>query len=395
MRKALSVKQFNEYIKSNIKHDPIFQKLYISGEIANLRINNNHLYFSLKEDYDIIDCVIYYYEDKDIDFQIETGKDVIVKGNLFLNNYSSRIIISCSEIIDIGLSLEYQNFLKMKEDFRKKGYFDQSRKKSIPKFPSKVGLITSKDGAAIVDFLAMINSKANDIHIYFYPVKVQGLDSAKLIVEAIKKLDSLNLDVIVITRGGGSNEDLSSFNDREIIESVYSAKSPIISAIGHNIDRTLLDLVSDLSLQTPTEAGSYLAQNYDNYKKDLKILVDKIREKILSDLHRKQLELRVIENKLFSHNPKKVLEEKKKNLDFTKSNISAQVLKTYKQYKDRLDILLVKLEARKSIIEINKRKIVILNSKGKEIYSRYSLKEDDQITIKFSDGQITARICDE
>ena len=154
-------------------------------------------------------------------------------------------------------------------------------------------------------------------------------------------------------------------------------------------------MVSDLSLQTPTEAGSYLAQNYDNYKKDLKILVDKIREKILSDLHRKQLELRVIENKLFSHNPKKVLEEKKKNLDFTKSNISAQVLKTYKQYKDRLDILLVKLEARKSIIEINKRKIVILNSKGKEIYSRYSLKEDDQITIKFSDGQITARICDE
>ena len=103
MRKALSVKQFNEYFKSNIKHDPIFQNLYINGQLSNVRINNSHLYFSLKEDRDIIDCVIYYYEDKDIDFSVEIGKDVLVKGTVIFNNFSSKIVISVNEIKEKGL----------------------------------------------------------------------------------------------------------------------------------------------------------------------------------------------------------------------------------------------------------------------------------------------------
>ncbi len=167
------------------------------------------------------------------------------------------MIIVASEIEDVGLSKEFREFLKMQEEFKAKGYFDKENKKPIPKLVNKVGLITSKDGAAIVDFLAMINSKANDIHIYLDPVKVQGDQAEDLVSKAIKRLDKLGLDVIVITRGGGSNEDLSSFNQRKIIEAVHDAKTPIISAIGHNIDTTLIDYTSDLSLQTPTEAGSY------------------------------------------------------------------------------------------------------------------------------------------
>src|SRR5699024_5869811 len=167
------------------------------------------------------------------------------------------------------LSKEYIKFLKMQEEFKSKGYFDQDNKKPIPKLVKKVGLITSRDGAAIVDFLAMINSKANDIHIYLAPVKVQGNNANKQVAEAVGILDELDLEVIVITRGGGSNEDLSSFNQREIIEAVYRAKTPIISAIGHNIDTTLIDYTSDLSLQTPTEAGSYLIADYIDYEKHL------------------------------------------------------------------------------------------------------------------------------
>lgn len=112
MRKALSVKQFNEYFKSNIKHDPIFQNLYINGQLSNVRINNSHLYFSLKEDRDIIDCVIYYYEDKDIDFSVEIGKDVLVKGTVLFNNFSSRIVISVNEIKKKAFLKNILNFFK-------------------------------------------------------------------------------------------------------------------------------------------------------------------------------------------------------------------------------------------------------------------------------------------
>ena len=123
MRKALSVKQFNEYFKSNIKHDPIFQNLYINGQLANIRINNSHLYFSLKEDTDIIDCVIYYYEDKAVDFDFEVGKDILVRGNVLYNNYSSRIVIVANEVVEKGISDNYLQFIKMKEEFRKKRLF--------------------------------------------------------------------------------------------------------------------------------------------------------------------------------------------------------------------------------------------------------------------------------
>lgn len=156
MRKPLSVKQFNEYVKSNIKHDPIFQRINLIGELCNVRFNNYHLYFSLKEGTDIIDAVIYYYEDKDISFDFSPGKEVIIRGNLSFNNYSSRLIIVASEIEDVGLSKEFKEFLEMQEEFKAKGYFDKENKKPIPKLVKKVGLITSKDGAAIVDFLAMM-----------------------------------------------------------------------------------------------------------------------------------------------------------------------------------------------------------------------------------------------
>lgn len=128
MKKPLTVKQFNEYIKSNIKHDPIFRRIFISGELSNVRINNQHLYFSLKEDSDLIDCVIYYYEDKDITFDFEPGKNVLVRGSLSYNNFSSRLIIIASEVEDEGLSKTYLEFLKIKEEFIKKAISTQKIK---------------------------------------------------------------------------------------------------------------------------------------------------------------------------------------------------------------------------------------------------------------------------
>src|SRR5699024_3145476 len=163
--RALTVKQFNEYIKSSLKHDPIFQNAYIKGQVANYRTSHNHLYFSLKEGDDIIDCVIYYYLDKDINTNFETGDEIEVYGNLLFNNYSSRVVINITKIEEFGISADYKLFLKLKESFQKKGYFDPEKKKEIPKLPKNIGLITSKDGAAVEDYLNVVNQDPNDITI--------------------------------------------------------------------------------------------------------------------------------------------------------------------------------------------------------------------------------------
>lgn len=393
MRKPLSVKQFNEYFKSNIKHDPIFQNLYINGQLSNIRVNNSHLYFSLKEDSEIIDCVIYYFEDKDINFDFEEGIDVNVKGNIFYNNYSSRIIVSAKEITEVGISENYRKFLEMKEEFRKLGYFDEINKKEIPKYPKKVGLITSKDGAAVIDFISVINQKPNDINIFLYPVKVQGLESSNLINKAIYDLDQKNLDVIVITRGGGSNEDLSTFNDRDIIEAVFSAKTPVISAIGHKIDLTLLDLVSDLSLQTPTEAGSYIIDSFSNLYKDLEDRIHKIKKIIGSEIDSFERNLLFVERDIRQYHPLNNLNKIELELSFIKKELDSKLSKSLSINENRLKLIKFNLDHQGDIIKL-KKNMICVKFNDKKIYSAKSLDFGDRIILSFSDGDIKAEIID-
>lgn len=393
MRKPLSVKQFNEYFKSNIKHDPIFQNLYINGQLSNIRVNNSHLYFSLKEDNEIIDCVIYYFEDKDINFDFEEGIDVNVKGNVFYNNYSSRIIISAKEVSEVGISENYKKFLDMKEEFRKLGYFDEINKKAIPKYPKKVGLITSKDGAAVIDFISVINQKANDINIFLYPVKVQGLESSNLIKKAIYDLDHKNLDVIVITRGGGSNEDLSNFNNRDIVEAVFDAKTPIISAIGHKIDITLLDLVSDLSLQTPTEAGSYIIDSYANLEKDLENVIHKMKQIIGAEIDSFERNLLFLERDLRNFHPSNNLKNIELELSFIKKELDTKLKNSLSINENRLRLIKSNLDHQNDVINL-KKSMIFVKANDKNIYSAKSLDIGDRIILGFSDGDVKAEIID-
>ncbi|MDU5252231.1 exodeoxyribonuclease VII large subunit [Anaerococcus vaginalis] len=391
--KSLSVKQFNQYIKTSFKHDPLFQNVSVKGEIANYKISHNHIYFSLKEENEIIDCVIYYYEQKDIE-DFNNGDEVIVDGNLIYNSFFSKISISVNNIEKKGLSEEYLNFLKIKEEFFKKGYFDKDTKKTICDYPKEIGLITSDKSAAIVDFLSVINKEISDINIYLYPVKVQGISAKDEIINAINVLDKKNLDAIVITRGGGSKEDLKVFNEKNIVEEIYKAKSPIISAIGHKIDLSLTDLVSDLSLQTPTEAGSYLVRNYKKIRQDInKIFID-IQKTLNRNIELKELKLNNLKYSLDSYSLDKLLDEKTKNVNEIFEKIKNNLNLNIEKKEKNLEILKYKLNSLKSILDIKKKSIFIKDFDGNFIYSKYSLKDKDKVNIVFSDGEVKAEIYD-
>lgn len=395
MIRALSVKQFNEYVKSSFKHDPIFQNLHIKGEIANYKISHNHLYFSLKEDSEIIDCVIYYFEEKDIELNFLPGDQVEVYGNLLLYSYSSRLVINVKKIEEFGISEKYKEFLKLKEEFTRLGYFDQARKKEIPKLAKKAGLITSKDGAALVDFVSVINQKANDINIFFYPVKVQGQSARDEIITALKTLEEKNMDCIVVTRGGGSDEDLSVFNDRLLIEYIYTMKTPIISAIGHKIDQSLIDFVADLSLQTPTEAGSKLIENYVDIEKNIKNIYKEMTELVRKNIQIKEIELSYIKKQIELLSPTEIINSRLKNISESKKKMVDLLSTSYRQAENKLKILKVMLDSNQKMLEVRKKAIFVKNMEGKEIYSRYSLKENEKLKILFSDGEILVEVKNE
>ncbi|EGC84367.1 exodeoxyribonuclease VII large subunit [Anaerococcus hydrogenalis] len=391
--KSLSVKQFNQYIKTSLKLDPLFQNVSIKGEIANYKISHNHIYFSLKEDEEVIDCAIYYYEDKDLgDFN--NGDEVIVEGNLIYNSFFSKISIAVNNIEKKGLSEDYIKFLKLKEDFYKKGYFDHERKKSISSYPKNIGLITSDKSAAIVDFISVINKEISDINIYLYPVKVQGLSAKSEIINAIDILDEKKLDAIVITRGGGSKEDLKVFNEKDLVEKIYKAKSPIISAIGHKIDLSLTDLVSDVSLQTPTEAGSYLVRNYKKIRDKINDLFINIKKTLNRNIDLKELKLRNLGDKLELYKIENLLEKKSNDLDLLFDKFNKTIENDIRQKENKISILKYRLNSINSILEIKKKSIYIKDLDDKLIYSRNSLKNKDKVKIVFSDGEVKAEIYD-
>lgn len=392
--KSLSVKQFNQYIKTSFKLDPLFQSISIKGEIANYKISHNHIYFSLKEEDEIIDCVIYYYEDKDLG-DYNNGDEVIVEGNLIYNSFISKISISVNEIKSKGLSEDYLNFLRLKEDFYKRGYFDDENKKSIVAYPKNIGLITSDKSAAIVDFISVINKEMSDINIYLYPVKVQGQSAKNEIINAIEILDKKSLDAIVITRGGGSKEDLKVFNDKDIVEKIFSSKSPIISAIGHKIDLSLADMVSDLSLQTPTEAGTYLVRNYKKLRDDIDLLYINIKKTLDRNIELKEIKLNNLREKLEFYNIENLIEKKSNDLNALFDKLKEVMNYNLKQKENDISNLKYRLDSINSILEIKKKSIYIKDLDDNFIFSKNTLKNKDKVKIVFGDGEVKAEIYDE
>lgn len=393
--RALSVKQFNEYIRSSLKHDPIFQNAHIKGEVANFRYSHNHLYFSLKEKEDIIDCVIYYYMDKDIPTNFETGDEIEVYGNLIFNNYSSRLLVNIAKIEEFGISKDYKIFLKLRKDFEKRGYFSDQHKKDIPKLPKKIGLITSGQGAALEDYLNVVNQVPNDIKISFYPVKVQGKTAVYEIVKALDFLDKKQLDLIVITRGGGSKEDLSVFNSPDIVEKVFNLNTPLISAIGHKIDQTLIDLVADLSLQTPTEAASVTVRDYAYLYKDMEDIFLKINKTMKNNLYLSEVKLSFLKKDLYKFDPHKAVDRKIKDLENLGEDLDRKIKEILRSKSTELKMVDLKLESLKKMLDMEKEKIKIFDKDGRDIFSKHLVGDGDYIKIVFADGEIEAEVKDE
>lgn len=274
MSKPIGVKLLNKYIKSELTQDPILKNIYVIGEVTNLH-RNKYTYFDLKEDDELLSCV---YFNNDLIF--ENGDNLIINGSINVYTKASRYQLNVKNLDILGEGLAYLKLRQLKDKLEKKGYFDSKIKKNIPLFPVKIGLITSDKSAAIIDFLSIIEQNYPIANISLYSSKVQGQEAINSIVRGINQLDIKNLDLIVLTRGGGSNEDLSIFNDEKIADAIFKANTPIISAVGHEIDTSISDLVSDLRVSTPTKAAEYIISNFIKSK----VLIDTLNDEIYKQM---------------------------------------------------------------------------------------------------------------
>ena len=251
-----TVGQVNSYIKNIFDQDYMLRRIYVSGEVSNCKYHpSGHIYFSLKDAEGTISCVMFAGSRRGLAFPMRDGDNVIVGGSISVYERDGKYQIYAKEITKEGAGLLYEKYLALKAELEEMGMFAPEYKQPIPAYVKKIGVVTAPTGAAVQDIKNIALRRNPFVQIILYPALVQGEGAADSIVEGIRRLDVLNLDVLIVGRGGGSIEDLWAFNEEKVARAVFSCHTPVISAVGHETDTTIIDFVADLRAPTPSAAA--------------------------------------------------------------------------------------------------------------------------------------------
>ena len=273
MIQAISVSKLNKYIKQIFDAEELLHNIAVVGEVFGVSTSRNVIYFSLKDENATLPCVCFY--PNYIDF-IKEGNKVIVTGSPNFYIKGGKLSFNVVKVENVGQGKLYEEFIKLKQKLADEGLFDQSHKKTIPKDIKRIGVITSREGAVIQDIKNVSWRRNPSVDIVLYNTKVQGNNAENEIANAIDKLGQYpNIDVIIVARGGGSLEDLWAYNTEIVAKATYNCPKPIISAVGHETDFTIIDFVSDLRAPTPSAAAELLTFNLEDKKLAMKEIFNK------------------------------------------------------------------------------------------------------------------------
>lgn len=279
--RALEISEANSYIKRILSNDPILYNLKVKGEISNFKVHSSgNVYLSLKDEHSKLNCVMFK-KNYDKNLKLDNGVKVIAYGYISVYERDGAYQLYVNSIEVEGMGNLYIEFNKLKEKLNKEGLFDSKYKKSIPKIPKEIGVVTSETGAVIRDIINVIKRRYPKVKIKLYPVTVQGIRSSSDICEGIKFFNEISVvDTIIVGRGGGSIEELWSFNEENVARAVFDSKIPIISAVGHETDFTICDFVADMRAPTPSAAAEIATPSLE----DLKFKLENIRNRMTRSL---------------------------------------------------------------------------------------------------------------
>jgi len=346
--KIFSVGQVNNYIKNIITQDYMLKSITIKGEVSNCKYHSlGHIYFSLKDETGSLPAVMFKGNvSSGLGFTLKDGQAVIVSGSIGVYERDGRYQLYASSIKLDGAGKLYEELEKLKYKLNEEGLFDFDNKKPIPQFPKKVGIVTAKTGAAIQDIMNIARRRNPYVQLILYPAKVQGEGAADTIVKGIEVLDSMDVDTIIVGRGGGSIEDLWAFNERIVAEAIYNSQIPVISAVGHEVDFTIADFVADKRAATPTAAAELATPSLDTLKQNVNYYVDALTKHIKFIFNERKMLLGNIDRRLENNNPLNTLKHKNEilgaytqNLNVKMNRILLEKKHLYDLYKSRLDSL--------------------------------------------------------
>lgn len=390
--KYLTVSVINRYIKHRLDIDENLQTVFIKGEISNFKAHSTgHLYFSIKDETSKINAIMFSKNASKLQFSPIDGTKVLITGRISVYEATGNYQIYVDDMQEDGLGNLYIEFEKLKKKLEEEGLFDSKYKKPIPKYPEKIGVITANTGAAIKDILTTIKRRYPIAQVILFPSLVQGENAASDIVKNINLAGNYELDVLIVGRGGGSIEDLWPFNEEIVARAIFDCNIPVISAVGHEIDFTIADFVSDLRAPTPTAAAEMAVPNLVDLNKYIKQLNIRLNETILKQLNIQKLYLESFKNSYIIKNPMILYENQKQRLDLINEKLNTNIVLKLDNKRKELENIIDKLNL-VNPLNILKRGFSLTYKDNKLVKSVKKLKKNDLLNLKLTDGVATVEV---
>lgn len=388
--KTLTVSELNKYIKKVLDNDFILSNSSIKGEISNFKLHSSgHIYFSLKDEQSKINCIMFRSAAKNLTFIPESGMKVVLKGRVSVYEKDGAYQFYCDEMKLDGIGELYIAFEKLKNKLQSQGLFDEEGKRPIPKYAKKIGVITSPTGAAIRDIINVAKRRNENVEIVMYPALVQGVNASRDIIKGIDTLNGMkDIELIILARGGGSIEELWCFNDEALANSVYNSKKPIITGVGHEIDYTIVDFVSDFRAPTPSAAAEIAVFNLDEIKSRVLSYKNTIGSLLNINLTQKRTRLNLLKVNLDRQSPSVYIVNEYNNIERLKELMSLKIKGRIEKEKEKFSKINALLSAHNPLNILNKG-YAIIEDKNKNVISEIDiLKQLEQIRIILKDGSV-------
>lgn len=386
-----SVSQINRYIKNMFAQDFLCSSILIKGELSNVKYHGSgHIYFTLKDSGAAISCVMFAGNRKGLDFRLEDGLSVIVGGSVEVFEAAGKYQLYARQIELGGGGALYEQYEKLKKELEEMGMFDACYKQPIPRYVKRLGVVTASTGAAVRDIINVAKRRNPYIEILLYPAIVQGEYAVASIVEGIERLARENVDVMIVGRGGGSIEDLWAFNSREVAQAVFDCRVPVISAVGHETDTTIIDYVSDLRAPTPS-AGAELAVC------DIQMLLGQIgeyerrmTEMISARCERERMNLEHLKLKLQMASPQAITKQYRMRILSMEEKLTGQMEGRILSAKNELKVYAAKLESLSPLSKLRQGYSYVTTEGGNALTDIEQIGPGDRMNIYLRNGTVTA-----
>lgn len=387
MENAVSVSQINRYIKNLFVRDYALNRIFVKGEVSNCKYHSSgHIYFTLKDSASSLACVMFASQRGGLDFRLEEGQSILVQGSISVYERDGKYQLYAQRITREGVGRLYEEYEKLKKRLSSEGLFDEQRKRKIPGYASKIGVVTAKTGAVIQDICNVSARRNPYVQIYLYPAKVQGEGAAQTVIEGLRYFEKTDVDTIIIGRGGGSIEDLWAFNEECLARAIAQCKKPVISAVGHETDVTISDYVADLRAPTPSAAAELAVYSWKEAESGLRESARELDRQMRNRIRLYRMDVQKYMTILQHASPEDVIRQKRLYLAECQERLGMLMERRVTSARHQMELYIQELKGLSPLYKLQGGYAYTADREGNHIQSVKQLQEGQELSLTFQDG---------